>query len=210
VVAPPYIALFITPLVHDPITQILIHLGWILWMLNWAPGLALVCQRYVFAFSFDRLLPTKLADVNPRFHVPLATWAVNFVVASILLIVTVFSGILGVLLNSVAIWSIVWLLASLVAIRMPFSRFKDVVKGLPGANWKVPLLSIIGAISAVMMALSFYWSITTPAIGPSTPMTALGMASIYIAAIVIYAISYYYNKKRGIDLRRVYSEIPPI
>jgi len=206
---PPYINLFITPLIHDPLTLVLVQLGWIMWLVNWAGGIAIVCQRYIFAFSFDRILPVKLADVSTKYRIPTMAWLVNIFVAFLFAILAVFTPFLGVLLNSITIWSIVWFLASIVAIYVPFSKFKDSVKVLPGASWRVPLISIVAVFSAIAMALTFYYSVTTPAVGPSTFQSDLVLGAIFGSAIVIYAVSHVLNKRRGIDLGLIYSEIPP-
>ena len=41
----------------------------------------LVATRYVFAFSFNLVLPIKLSDVSARFHFPLKASALNFVIS---------------------------------------------------------------------------------------------------------------------------------
>jgi hypothetical protein len=59
------------------------------------------------------------------------------------------------------------------------------------------------------MAVNFFFSVTTPALGPSTPQADAVLATIFVVGLVIYWASYSYNKNKGIDLKLVYSEIPP-
>jgi len=61
----------------------------------------------------------------------------------------------------------------------------------------------------VFMAANFFFSVTTPAIGPSTPQADAILAAIFITGLVVYAIMYMRNKSKGINLNMVYSEIPP-
>jgi len=51
------------------------------------PPLVIALTRYLFAWSFDRIAPESLADVNDKFHVPIKAT----------LLITII-GILGVLL----------------------------------------------------------------------------------------------------------------
>jgi hypothetical protein len=95
-----------------------------------------------------------------------------------------------------------------VAVVLPFRR-NSLVSHLPGAKWKIPLVSIVGAISAIFMAANFFFSVTEPAIGPSTPQADAILAGIFITGVVYYVASYTINKRQGVDLKAVYSEIPP-
>jgi len=206
--APPWMPLFISMLTHNFAILFLIQLGWLLTFFWNIPGFLLVATRYVFAFSFDRIFPARFADINERFRFPMKAMILNAACATIFLILASFTSYLGLFLNSVAIWSIVWLLGSLVAVVLPFRR-NSLVSHLPGAKWKIPLVSIVGAISALLMAANFFFSVTEPAIGPSTPQADSILAGIFITGVVFYAVSYTVNKRRGVDLKAVYSEIPP-
>jgi amino acid transporter len=146
--------------------------------------------------------------VDERFHFPLKAMGLNIVVSALFLVLATFTSFLGIFLNGVAIWSIVWLLGSVVAIVLPYKK-KDLVSFLPGARWKVPFLTIIGLLSTILMAVNFYFSITTPAVGPSTPQADAVLATIFVVGLVIYLASYSYNRKKGLDLNLVYAEIPP-
>jgi amino acid transporter len=162
----------------------------------------------VFAFSFDNAFPSRFADIDEKFHFPVKAMILNIVVAALFLVLATFTSFLGIFLNGVAIWSIVWLFGSIVAIVLPYKK-KDLVSFLPGARWKVPFLTIVGLVSAILMAVNFFFSVTTPALGPSTPQADAVLATIFVVGLVIYWASYSYNKNKGIDLKLVYSEIPP-
>src|SRR5208282_6237989 len=100
----------------------------------------LVATRYVFAFAFDGVLPVRFADIAERHHFPTKAAVLNFVIAAIFLVLATFTPWLGLFLNAVTIWSIVWVLASLVAIILPLK--KKELSSLPGGTWKIPLVSI--------------------------------------------------------------------
>jgi amino acid transporter len=171
-------------------------------------GWTLVATRYVFAFSFDRVFPVTLADISDRFRFPLKAAIANLIVACVFFALAAFTPFLGLWLNSIAITSLVWLVASVAAIVLPF-KMKAIADVLPGKGWKVPLISILGFISMVCMIANFYWDATTPAIGPSTFQADLMLMGILIVGIAVFTVSYMARKREGIDLRLVYTQLPP-
>jgi amino acid transporter len=159
----------------------------------------------VFAFSFDRVLPTVFADINDRLHVPLKAIGLTFVISVILTYIAIYTTYIGQLLNVTTIWAIVWILVGISAIVLPFWK-KDFATGLIGGRW---LLPIFGVLTIVGMGTTFYWSVTNPAIGPSTPGSTLLLVVIFGSAVVIYLARYFYFKGKGLDLIKGQMEIPP-
>ena len=200
--------LFLTALNPNVAVVTLIQAAWVISIFWNTAAFLLVATRYVFAFSFDRVLPIKLSDVSARFHFPLKASALNFVIAALFLGIASFTPWLGLYLNSVTIWSLLWIVVSVVAIVLPF-RKRDLVSSLPGGRWKVPLLSIVGVVSLPLMIANFYWSVTTPAIGPSTAQADSILLVIFITGLDVYGVSNAYHKSHGVDLKAIYSEIPP-
>jgi len=206
--APPWMPLFLTALNQNIAVVSLIQAAWIISIFWNTAAFLLVATRYVFAFSFDRVLPTRFADVSARFHFPLKASVANFVLAAVFLFIASYTPWLGLYLNSVTIWSILWVVVSAVAIALPY-RKRDLVSSLPGARWRVPLLSIAGVITLPLMLAIFYWAVSTPAIGPSTLQADSILAVIFITGIVVYLVSKAYHKAHGINLSDIYAEIPP-
>jgi amino acid transporter len=207
--ASPWIGLLIAPLIKNAAVMVLVQIAWSIAGFFGAIVQGLVATRYTFAFAFDRVLPTKLAEVNERYHFPVYATILNFVISACLVAVIIFTSLVWYVLNGVSIASAVWFLGSVAAIVLPYSRFKDVAKTLPGGTWRVPLLTIFGTLSAICMALTFYWSVTTPAIGPTGQAPQLFLLSLFVLGAIVYGASYLYNKTRGIDLRLSYAQIPP-
>jgi len=208
-VGAPFVLLLVTPLVHGNVLLVaLMQVGFLI-SLPWAISAALlVCTRYVFAFSFDRVFPSRLADISDRFHFPLKAAGLNFVGASIFFFLAAFTPYVGLLLNATAIYTIVWAVGSLAAVFLPFKK-KELASALPGAKWPIPLISIIGLISTGTMLLSTYWAVTTPAVGPSTLTSDAVLLTILLTGLVVYFVSRSIRRRSGIDLNQVYAEIPP-
>jgi len=201
----PWSPLFIPAVLGNPYLSSFVEIGFLLFNFWWAAGLAICISRYVFAFSFDRVLPTIFADVNDRLHVPLKAVGLTMVIAIILTAIAIYTTYIGQLLNVVTIWSIVWILVGVSAIVLPFWR-KQFTTGLPGGR---ALLPIFGVLTVIGMGATFYWSVTNPAIGPTTPGSALLLVAIFGSAVVIYLARYFYFKGRGLDLIKGQMEIPP-
>jgi hypothetical protein len=45
---------------------------------------------------------------------------------------------------------------------------------------------------------------------PITPVYTASMLAIFVVAIVIYAISYFYQKSKGVPIDLVAKELPPL
>ncbi len=201
----PWIAIFVPAIAGNAYLATFLQLGFLIFFPWWACGLVLSASRYVFAFSFDRVLPSFFADINERLHIPLKATLVTVAIGTVLVVFTDYTSYIGETLNTTTIWSIVWIFVGIAAIALPIRR-KDLAKGLPGGP---RLLQIVGLLSIIAMAITFYFAVTTPAVGPSTPAADGLLAVIFGSGIVIYAARYYYFKGRNIDLGAVLKEIPP-
>jgi amino acid transporter len=206
--APPWMPLFVSMLTRNSIVLVFIQIGWLLTFVWGISGYLLASTRYVFAFSFDRAFPVLFADISDRFHFPVKAAILNTVCSTIFLVLASFTSLIGLLLNSTVILGVVWFLGSAAAVILPF-RKKELMKPLPGSSWKIPLTSIIGFISMVLMAIIVYFGFVTPSMGPSTPQALFVLVMIYVLGLVVYFVSSVYNKRHGVDLKLVYSEIPP-
>ncbi len=208
-VAPPWPPMLASVLIGNNIPLLVVlQVGWAISFLFSCVGYLLVATRYVFAFSFDRVFPVKLADINDRFHFPIKASALNFVISMTFLVITVYTSWLTSLLNSTAIVALVWAIGSVPAILLPYKN-KEIVASLPGAKWKVPFIAIIGAASAVLNFVVFYFALAIPGVGPSTPQSDAVLAGVFVSGPVFYAIRYRYLRGKGIDLKLAFAQLPP-
>jgi basic amino acid/polyamine antiporter, APA family len=201
----PWLAVFVPAIIGNSYLATFIQLSFLIFFPWWACGLVLSASRYVFAFSFDRILPSSLADINPRVHVPIKATILTLVVGAVLVAFTAYTSYIGEVLNTTTIWSIIWIVVGISAIVFPIRR-KDLAKGLPGG---ASLLQIMGVLSIIAMGITFYFAVTTPAIGPSTPAADALLAIIFGSGIIIYLARYFYFKGKGIDIGTALKEIPP-
>lgn len=198
-----------------PVLTFLIVGSFLFWSLPAMVGNVYQPVRAVFAWSFDRLLPAKLADVNPRTHspVPAILTVMGLVTAMLIWSVsaTTFATwlALGVLAGVVCI-----LIVALAAFVFP-SRRRDLYLNSP-ANQKfmgVPVLRIVSPLSALVMVFLVWAVLKYPALAIGTPEHAWWVPA-FIAGIVVVGLLLYYipkmvRKSQGIDIDLVYKELPP-
>jgi amino acid transporter len=201
--APPWVALFIPMVIQNGAVLFFVQLGWILFFIWWAAALLLAASRYVFAFSFDRILPSAFADVNERFRSPLKAMGLNVILGAIFVYLTSFTTYVGQLLNVTSLWAIVWVLVGIAAIVFPYRR-KDLAGGMPGGKW----LSFFGVLTVIAFSITFYYAATTPSIGPSTIASDVLLTVLFGSGLLVYAIAYFYHKSHGIDLGLIGRQIP--
>jgi basic amino acid/polyamine antiporter, APA family len=197
---------------QDPAIGAIVGIGLFLgWMIN-STGLVIFSSRMVFASSLDRLFPKKFADVSDRFHSPhVATLLIGVLSAAYLTVYWNFGAIASILNSSILIpigLGMPLLAAGLFPIVKP-----DLYKRLYGSMKNAWLMSLAGFVGAAGFA-TYVISETTPLVSG----TFLG-ANIYIAyeevaaLILIAALIYLWRRSRmkkfGVDMRTVFSEIPP-
>jgi APA family basic amino acid/polyamine antiporter len=176
------------------------------------PPSLLVVTRNVFAWSFDRVLPSALSDVDEKYHAPrnailivsavVVVCAVIFIFGPSNFTTFAFSGSAGQMLT--------FILVAIAGILFKYRR-PDLHNSSPyrGSILGFSIFTWLGGISLVMYGVYFYWLMTNAALGANS---ALGIGAIVVImslGAVIYAISYFVNKGRGIDLLAAQKELPP-
>jgi amino acid transporter len=171
----------------------------------------LMATRALFAWAFDRVVPSALADVSERFHTPIKATVVAMLGSIVFLVLTAFS-FLGTYVNSIIAWTSGYMIVMIAAILYPFlnkglfEQSPTFVKKRAGG---LPLMSLFGAIGTVSLLVVFYYLVIEPSVsGASTNGMAIVFA-VYLIAIGIYYGIKSYRRKKGIDLTLVFKEIPP-
>lgn len=168
-------------------------------------------SRPMLAWSFDRVLPSKLSLVSSRFASPVVAIIATLVLAASGWTLELYgSSYAGVILDSLLIKFVGWAIVSIAAIVLPFRQKKLFEES--GVNYKVgglPVLSIAGLASFLVFAYFVVNSITTTVF--YTPTTDQGAFLVFLfgGAIAYYFLAAAYRKSRGIDLSVAFKELPP-
>lgn len=204
--------LYVSLLAHSSVLQVIIMICSVAALVSTLPVGFLIVTRSMFAWSFDRVVPSQLSNVHPRTHSPLVANAIVLVVGIIFLAFLVFGQAwVTQLLYTLAIGQAYsFIVIAIAGIVFPW-RQPELYKGSP-IHWSVlgiPVFSIIALAAAIVYGLVLYLLLTNNALGANAP---IGLKATYVIgalAIVIWPISYFINKARGVDLRLAFATLPP-
>lgn len=202
-----------------PAVAIIIDLAIWLLALTWAIMDLIVLSRLMFAWSFDRLLPSGITHVSDRFRTPTYAIGVSWVIGIVFGALSFFGKDLGIdvlAFLSAAMWLVfsTFIAVGLTAIFFPFAK-KKLYETMPmkASIGPIPVLSILG-----LLAVIFFGAMTSIYVWGSEYATILGVWSpgtfgllffFYGVAIAIYIIAWFYWRSKGVDLSLAFKEIPP-
>jgi amino acid transporter len=202
-------------LTADPVSQILIAVSNIAGLLAAVLTVFMATSRIIFAFSFDKLLPKQLADVNERTSSPVKALVVVFVISLGLAAASVFSTLLVTIASNVLLLFLVyWGISSAAAAILPYRRpelFAASPKVLPGKVAGVPIVTLCGTFTFLVVAALFVIVVTNKNLAGSFSTTSI----IELAIIALFGpIAYFVSRWRlrvtqGIDLDLALRELPP-
>lgn len=204
------------------------NLGWlslviavagVLWLANDIPPFLLVASRTMFAMSFDRMMPEKLAEVSEKWHSP--TW--SLIATGIFGILgciaesnvgglgeyTAFAGVVGTDIFDAVFLTLFCLSMMLLPLERKEIYDRAAVKHSVGT---VVGLGAIATLSAAYCLGTFVKEslgfIFTPA-STGDIASCLGFWGCIAAGILLYIYYMYRNTTKGVDMRTLYISIPP-
>ena len=196
---------------QNPVIEILGALGFGLAWIWLTPTDFIPVVRNMFAWSFDRVGPERLADVNPKFGSPVKAIILTAGLGELLLILFVYTNFGVAFANTTILLNLVFFITSFAGILFPF-KAKAVFDQAPGwVKAKVggfPVITLVGMFSAVVEAILLYGSFTNTYIGgaPASYPITIGLA---VGGLVLFYVARWYRKSHGINLDLVFKEIPP-
>jgi len=201
----------------------IIALAGVLWLANDIPPFLLVASRTMFAMSFDRMMPEKLAEVSERWHSP--TWALiitgvfgvvgclaeaNPVVGEIALGKYVeFAGVVGTDIFDATFLTLFCISMMLLPLERKeiYDRaaVKHSVGTVVGLGAIASLLAGYCLFTFVKESVSFMFS----PVGTEKLVSSIGFWGCIIVGILLYVYYMYRNTTKGVDMRTLYLSIPP-
>jgi amino acid transporter len=198
-------------LANNPYIQFIIMIGLAAGAIAYFPVLIILLTRDTFAWSFDRLIPAKFAEVNDRWGTPIFNIAFNFALCWIyMVILTYFSSYF------VTLFATTWDMGQLGLILVPLSlAFLPLRKSL----WEtsplkkyvilaIPVVSIIGILGAVEPAVALWIYSTNPYMGFGLSGLELLIAS-FVTPFVLYWVIRAIRHRQGLDVTLISRQIPP-
>ncbi len=198
-------------LANNPVAQFIIMASMVAATFCYVPANMLILSREWFAWAFDRLLPAKFADVSERFHTPVLSIFVNWLLAFIVFIAfTFYASYLGFF--TTAAWdttlvtiAVVCLAAALLPLR------KNLWDTSPVRQFKiagVPVITIGGLLGFFYNGLAVYAFTFTPSLGFGLPSTGVLIGG-FLIPFVLYWIINAIRRSQGIDLGMIFRSLPP-
>ncbi len=206
----PYPATLAAMIFTSPVLQFILIAVMSLWFFGWVGSVFLSSTRVVFAASFDRILPEKVASVS-RNGVPFWSLALMLVPSIPLAALYAWSKTFeSYTLDATLVIAITFLGTTVSAAILPW-RKPEIYNASPIAKYKVAGLPLITA-AALLFAVILIWALvkwfSDAAYGVNNTGSYYLMGGMYVLAIAIYAVSQVVRKRQGIDLSLVYGEIP--
>jgi amino acid transporter len=173
-----------------------------------------IATKYVFAWSFDRVIPSKFADISERFRTPHVAVIAVVVLGILSEGLYLFLGWSASFTMGSIIWDVSYVVPGLALVVFPYVK-KDIFNQAPGfVKMKlagVPVMSVVGLITALAFAWEGYIGFGTGCGGSCAP-TPFGYyltAAVIILGFIVYGASWAYHKREGLDISLALKTIPP-
>lgn len=174
----------------------------------------LMGTRNMLAYSFDRVLPTKVSEVNERTHTPIIAmllvmvmmvgFQAGFVYSSSNFVV--YLGASGIVVF------VTFAIVGIAAVLFPYRR-KELYDESPIPKQRlanIPLFAVVGVIDGALMTLYCILNFTNGSVTGATNHTALLVLLILVVLLAaIWVIAFVAARRRGLDLDVVQAQLPP-
>jgi amino acid transporter len=175
--------------------------------------LMMTISRYFFAWAFDRLLPTRMADVNARFKTPHWALIATGIVMLVSAVLYSYTGFPNAFAAIATLMVLCYAVLACTVVVFPFTKWKTLLDQLPTFMRKrvgIPVVSWLGLLTAIILFWAAYAVAVNPLLtGSAAPLTAYLFSGIFVLGVIVYYVSKWYNNKQGIDVSLIFKEVPP-
>lgn len=206
--SPPYITLLLGILSSNILLSGIIIAGFMAWLYFLISPQLVYAQRLMIAWSFDRLAPEKLGYVSEQFHSPVVAILITVAVAAVFLgFIT--SGVLPLLAYILGIF-LVWALIAALGVVFPWVR-PSMFKGSPIARYRVfglPAMAVVSVPAAIFLIWQVYLYWQDPLVAGHSTATIVGHVVALAAGILLFLVIRAVRRREGVDLSRIFAELP--
>jgi APA family basic amino acid/polyamine antiporter len=188
--------------------NILMIVNWVQWFLFFW----MASTRNMFAWAFDRIFPERFARVNERFKSPVLAAVTVFIAAEIFQYLFVFTPLFTGQFNFLLFLTSALIIPNIAAAVFPyrkremFNAAPSIVKMKVGS---IPLITILGTLGALVMVWLTYTMLLLPFLGPANLAAFAFFFGIYAAGLIVFFISWAVRRGQGLDMTKIFQEIPP-
>jgi len=200
-------------LVPNPLVIALIYVSVFLWIFVAIMGLILLLVRCVFAWAFDRIGPMALASVSERTRGPTWSTILLVLVTWLGIYLSIYTGI-TIFVNFVLLLVLAYSVSTFAAAILPYHK-KELFNSSPRiVNYKiggkVPLITITAGVVTLFFWFIAYMVLVTPSIAGYLNLQTVGsMLGVSLIGTALFEIAKFYRRRQGIDMKYLFSEIPP-
>jgi len=188
----------------------------VLTFMTWTPLIdyiqTLQPVKALFAWSFDRILPEKVAEVNERTHSPLYAIAICGIIGIALFVWAVAgAGFFQLLIIAAVGGNLTISITAITAIVFPYVK-RDLYRASPAKMdvIGIPLCVIVGVITVISQLFLAYFYITEPRLGMTMPLQGAAVnIGFLVVGIALYYVARSIRARQGISLDYLFREIPP-
>ena len=215
----PWITFYAAILKPQVLLLWIVAIAWVFTLINLAQTYFFYCSRIIFAWSFDRLIPEKVCYIHPTLNSPIIAITIITLIAEIGVLDA--SGwlwpwsVMGAQLNFVFFAVCTQLVPVLAMTLFPFTKpdlFENASAFVKRKFGKVPVITIVGAITMAYLLWMIIASFLYPAVGGRIGTGTLGtLAGFVISGLIVFYIARAYRmSKEGIDINWTFQSVPPI
>jgi amino acid transporter len=187
----------------------IISLAFLLGAVLCAATILFAVTRVVFAYAWDRMFPSVLAETSKRTSTPVKAAIFLAVAAEIMLYVfTYTTAFANLLFGAIAYW-VLWAGVGLAAAVFPYRR-RDLFASSPISQRRVggvPVVTLAGVLLFLFALVSIPLLFWNGAGVIDTPV-AIALICFYVGGPVFYFVTRAIRRRQGIDLSKAYKEIP--
>jgi amino acid transporter len=203
---------FATMLTDNSLVIAIASLSYALAFIVALPPTFLIATRSLFAWSFDRILPDQVADVNDRTHSPVVANVIVLVITLVFLTLTVYGPgeFLTLLFTAGAAEILTFIVVALAGAALAYRR-PELWRDSPvnSTIGGIATLTVIGAISVAVYVIFLVPLLTNDLLAANADVGIAAMIAMPLIGLAIYAVSYVWNRSRGVDLSMAFSSLPP-
>jgi amino acid transporter len=169
--------------------------------------------RYIFSWSFDRILPVRFSATTKK-GVPYVAVLLYGVLTIIFVAAAVYTSILSYYAYAIFGFYLSTTIVLIGGALFPYRR-KDIFDAshryVRAKIAGIPVMTIVGLVGALFSAITMVVTVLPAYTGfPIQLSYFIPIVVVLVAATILYWVSYYYNKSKGLPVDLVGKEIPPL
>ena len=201
-------------LTTNPWIAAIVAFGMGLQLVVWSMAFYLAPTRYIFSWSFDRILPLGLSKTSKK-GVPYYAVLLYGLVTVVFVFLTIYTTIGAFYIYAIFGFYFSTTIVLIAGALFPFRRkeiFEASHRYVKAKIGPVPIITLVGFGGAIMTFITMV-SVVLPAYTHQTAFDFVAFSPIIIMlvfATFVYWGSYYYQKGHGLPVELVGKQIPPL